>query len=81
MPKIFLIKNRLHLQQQRLLESQKRSAGAAGTTGASSEDGGALTPPGSPLSPSDSCQPLSLIVQKPRDTGQFNIQLYIAILV
>ncbi|XP_066992900.2 transcriptional regulator ovo isoform X2 [Anabrus simplex] len=54
MPKIFLIKNRLHLQQQRLLESQKRS-----------ED--TLTPPGSPLS---DCQPLPLIVHRPSDRSQ-----------
>ncbi|KAK7864632.1 hypothetical protein R5R35_012407 [Gryllus longicercus] len=54
MPKIFLIKNRLHLQQQRLLESQKRS-----------ED--ALTPPGSPLS---DCQPLPLIVNRTADRAQ-----------
>ncbi|XP_069691064.1 transcriptional regulator ovo-like isoform X2 [Periplaneta americana] len=58
MPKIFLIKNRLHLQQQRLLETQKRPSGPG-------DGGGALTPPGSPLSPPDAaCQPLSLIVHK-----------------
>jgi hypothetical protein len=51
MPKIFLIKNRLHQQQLRLLESQKRET-----------DGGeSLTPPGSPLS---DCQPVSLVVNK-----------------
>ncbi|XP_063240580.1 transcriptional regulator ovo [Bacillus rossius redtenbacheri] len=50
MPKIFLIKNRLHLQQQKLLEAQKRSDDA-------------LTPPGSPLSQG---QPLSLIVGRER---------------
>jgi len=50
MPKIFLIKNRLHMQQQRLLESQKRLEGIVGNNG---EDGtSALTPPESPLSPS-----------------------------
>lgn len=84
MPKIFLIKNRLQVQQQRLLESQKRSAGAGGTTGGSGEDGGALTPPGSPLSPSsnsssaDPCQPLSLIVHKPsKDAGEYKFIYYL----
>jgi hypothetical protein len=72
MPKIFLIKNRLQVQQQRLLESQKRLEGISGSTGGAGEDGGvSLTPPGSPLSPSEnvSCQPLSLIVQKPANNA------------
>lgn len=54
MPKIFLIKNRLHQQQLRLAEAHKRA-----------EDGGgiSLSPPGSPLSYQDA-QPLPLIVSK-----------------
>jgi hypothetical protein len=70
MPKIFLIKNRLHMQQQRLLESQKRMelVGGSETNSDGGEDGGvALTPPGSPFLPSEyaDCEPLSLIVEKP----------------
>jgi hypothetical protein len=70
MPKIFLIKNRLHMQQQRLLESQKRMEleGGSENNSDAGEDGGvALTPPGSPFLPSEDvdCEPLSLIVEKP----------------
>ncbi|XP_059487066.1 transcriptional regulator ovo isoform X2 [Neocloeon triangulifer] len=54
MPKIFLIKNRLHQQQLRLLESQKRDTSA---------DAEYLTPPGSPLS--SECKPVALVVPKP----------------
>jgi len=54
MPKIFLIKNRLHQQQLRLLESQKRDTSA---------DNEYLTPPGSPLS--SECKPVALVVPKP----------------
>ena len=58
MPKIFLIKNRLHQQQLRLAEAHKRA-----------EDGGgiSLSPPGSPLSYQDA-QPLPLIV--PKENGK-----------
>jgi hypothetical protein len=66
MPKIFLIKNRLHMQQQRLLESQKRMELEGGSE--NNGDGGvALAPPGSLFSPSEDvdCEPLSLIVEKP----------------
>ncbi|RZF43933.1 hypothetical protein LSTR_LSTR016093 [Laodelphax striatellus] len=50
MPKIFLIKNRLHLQQLKLLETQKNR-----------DESVSLSPPGSPL---NEPQPLSLIVNK-----------------
>lgn len=58
MPKIFLIKNRLHQQQLRLLESQKRDTDGGGES---------LTPPGSPLS---DCQPVSLVVNKAPPSNQ-----------
>ena len=89
MPKIFLIKNRLHMQQQRLLESQKRLEGVVGNNG---EDGtSALTPPESPLSPSGNvpnapnvpdvpnapCQPLSLIVQKPGNSAGMSLPVHL----
>ncbi|KAJ1530527.1 hypothetical protein ONE63_005417 [Megalurothrips usitatus] len=61
MPKIFLIKNRLHQQQLRLAEAQKRADGPADGSGIS------LSPPGSPLSYQDA-QPLPLIVSK--DNGE-----------
>jgi hypothetical protein len=82
MPKIFLIKNRLHMQQQRLLESQKRLEGIVGNNG---EDGtSSLTPPESPLSPSGNvpdapsvpCQPLSLIVQKPGNSTGMSLLVH-----
>jgi hypothetical protein len=91
MPKIFLIKNRLHMQQQRLLESQKRLEGIVGNNG---EDGtSALTPPESPLSlsgnvpnapsvpdvpdlPNVPCQPLSLIVQKPGNSTGMSLLVH-----
>ncbi|XP_039278540.1 transcriptional regulator ovo isoform X2 [Nilaparvata lugens] len=57
MPKIFLIKNRLHLQQLKLLESQKNREESSPT----------LSPPGSPLSDS---QPLSLIVNRSDDDAR-----------
>lgn len=58
------------MQQQRLLESQKRMELEGGSENNSDggEDGGvALTPPGSPFLPSEDvdCEPLSLIVEKP----------------
>lgn len=55
MPKIFLIKNRLHQQQLRLAEAQKRADGP--------QDGISLSPPGSPLSYQDA-QPLPLVKDK-----------------
>lgn len=65
MPKIFLIKNRLHQQQLKLLESQKRDTS---NDNESHNAGEALTPPGSPLS---DCQPLSLIVNKSTGRNTF----------
>jgi hypothetical protein len=61
------------MQQQHLIDCQKGLDEVSGGSGGADDDGGAsLTPPGSPLSPSDdSCQPLSLIVQKPAsNTGE-----------
>lgn len=57
MPKIFLIKDRLHQQQQKLLEAQKQRDDPVEVSFAS---------PGSPLSPD---QPLSLII--PKNSGKF----------
>lgn len=57
MPKIFLIKDRLQQQQQKLLEAQKQRADPVEVTFASLV---------SPLSPD---QPLSLII--PKNSGKF----------
>jgi hypothetical protein len=58
------------MQQQRLLESQKRMEleGGSENNSDAGEDGGvALSPPGSPFLHSEDvdCEPLSLIVEKP----------------
>lgn len=57
MPKIFLIKDRLHQQQLKLLEAQKQRVDPVEESFAS---------PVSPLSPD---QPLSLII--PKNPGEF----------
>lgn len=68
MPKIFLIKNRLHQQQLRLAEAQKRADAPA-------EPGISLSPPcspGSPLSYPDA-QPLPLVVNKDKENGECRV--------
>lgn len=62
MPKIFLIKNRLHQQQLRLLENQN-AAQVKNDLGIEKSE----VSPASPASP----QPLSLIV--PKKDGNYNI--------
>lgn len=64
MPKIFLIKNRLHQQQQKLLESQNLL---------SVKDDDRLSALGSQSPPTSGDEPLSLIARK-SDNNHINAQ-------